>query len=196
MNATAATTKSRPIESGDPMPFGKHKGIPINEVPGDYLAWAIKNMDCCNPDHDRYWSEFTATLESLVGSQTRDTSRPKVLPIGVLCARLKERGITLWVEGKKLVASETPDAELQQSIQAHANVLIQVLTCAVGNSKVGLSRSAFGLEIRRLVKTWYRGMSQKFHPDMGGSEAAQIAANECYGSLMQTLETWERYKDD
>lgn len=27
------------------MPFGKHKGQPITEVPGQWLEWAVENLD-------------------------------------------------------------------------------------------------------------------------------------------------------
>lgn len=28
---------------GETMPFGKYKGKPLGEVPGDYLEWVLKN---------------------------------------------------------------------------------------------------------------------------------------------------------
>lgn len=33
-----------------PMPWGKHKGVPINRVPRDYLVWAINNADAMRPE--------------------------------------------------------------------------------------------------------------------------------------------------
>lgn len=31
------------------MPFGKHKGTPINELPGDYIIWALNNLKEMDP---------------------------------------------------------------------------------------------------------------------------------------------------
>lgn len=31
------------------MPFGKHKDLPLNEVPEDYLRWVLGNCDRINP---------------------------------------------------------------------------------------------------------------------------------------------------
>jgi uncharacterized protein (DUF3820 family) len=33
--------QGRPINV---MPFGKHKGAPIGELPGDYLNWVLENL--------------------------------------------------------------------------------------------------------------------------------------------------------
>ncbi|MCY1465055.1 hypothetical protein D9M71_831560 [compost metagenome] len=32
------------------MPFGKHKGAKLCNLPKDYVSWALKNMDALNPD--------------------------------------------------------------------------------------------------------------------------------------------------
>jgi hypothetical protein len=194
LNAMAAAKKSRPISPDHPIPFGKHKGIPIDEVPGDYLVWALKNMDCCDPDHEKFWPEFTATLESLVGPQDRGTPAPRTLSLGQLCERLRELKITVWLENNKLVTSRTPEPEIKDAIKAHASAFAAVLGCAAGNSNVGLTRSAFIEDVRKLVKSWYRSLSQKFHPDVGGTEEAQKAANECYASFQELLNEWEKYK--
>lgn len=35
-------------------PFGKHKGMPLNQVPSAYLNWAMENSKSLNPDHKDY----------------------------------------------------------------------------------------------------------------------------------------------
>ena len=47
------------------------------------------------------------------------------------------------------------------------------------------------VDARGLVKSWYRHASTKYHPDHGGSNAAQIVVNDCYESLMKGLERLE-----
>ncbi len=31
------------------MPFDKHRGVPVSEVPADYLVWCLENMDSLRP---------------------------------------------------------------------------------------------------------------------------------------------------
>ena len=51
--------------SGYAMPWGKHKGKPIDEVPADYLEWAIKNASNIN---DTLRAEIERQLGLLPGS--------------------------------------------------------------------------------------------------------------------------------
>lgn len=44
------------------MPFGKHKGKPLTEVPADYWAWALDNMNSLNENHDDYDPDFAASV--------------------------------------------------------------------------------------------------------------------------------------
>jgi exodeoxyribonuclease X len=31
------------------MPFGKHKGEPIEDLPSDYIEWALRELDSLRP---------------------------------------------------------------------------------------------------------------------------------------------------
>jgi DNA polymerase III epsilon subunit-like protein len=44
------------------MPFGKHKGKKLTEVPADYWAWALDNMNSLNENHDDYDADFAASV--------------------------------------------------------------------------------------------------------------------------------------
>jgi hypothetical protein len=46
----------------DTMPFGKHKGKPLESVPLDYWMWALENMDSLNEDKDNYDPDFAASV--------------------------------------------------------------------------------------------------------------------------------------
>ena len=46
----------------DPMPFGKHKGEAIDNVPLSYFQWALKNMDSLKEDADNFDPDFAATI--------------------------------------------------------------------------------------------------------------------------------------
>ena len=47
------------------MPFGKHKGVPMRDVPRSYMEWALGNMDAL--DNDLRWS-----MEKVLGQEERD----------------------------------------------------------------------------------------------------------------------------
>lgn len=38
------------------------------------------------------------------------------------------------------------------------------------------------------LKAWYRRMTQRHHPDHGGSDAAQAIINDCYESLRELID--------
>ena len=46
-------------------PFGKHKGLPIENVPQDYIEWAIQNIDSLNEDSDKFDPRLGKTIEVL-----------------------------------------------------------------------------------------------------------------------------------
>lgn len=43
-------------------PFGKHKGVPMDEVPTSYLEWCVANMDTLNEESDSFDPDFTAAV--------------------------------------------------------------------------------------------------------------------------------------
>lgn len=46
------------------MPFGKHKGLPIKEVPHSYWDWAMKNTDMFNEEADNYDPDLAASVSA------------------------------------------------------------------------------------------------------------------------------------
>jgi hypothetical protein len=189
--ATLDRGKSKPIGVDDYMPFGKHKGMIVKDVPPDYLRWALKSADLCNPDHDRYWPELRETFEGLVGPHA--PVRPACLPIAVFCARLRAEGITLAIRDSELVASEELTGELLESLKAHANLIGAVLLIGQDTRTIatGAARAGQAAELKGLVKRWYNAMSQRFHPDAGGRDEHQVAINAGFNSLKEMIAKWE-----
>jgi len=65
-----------PVQS---LPFGKHKGVPISDVPRDYLVWCAENITSSGP-----WLMVTAELER------RDVCRTKpATPVSAAVAKKK-----------------------------------------------------------------------------------------------------------
>lgn len=64
------------ISEDDPMPFGKHRGTVIKDVPRDYLLWAVDKADFCNPDHSRYWEDLHKIFYKVLYGKDLDTPPP------------------------------------------------------------------------------------------------------------------------
>jgi len=47
------TPRQPALKDTDPMPFGKHKGIPMQDVPASYLAW-LWGQHCNNIEVSNY----------------------------------------------------------------------------------------------------------------------------------------------
>lgn len=45
------------------MPFGKHKGTPLEEVPSSYMQWALANVDRLNPEDDNYDEDLVISIQ-------------------------------------------------------------------------------------------------------------------------------------
>lgn len=50
-------------------PFGKHKGVAIEQVPESYLNWAIMNMDMFNEEHDNFDADLAFTVSQVMESR-------------------------------------------------------------------------------------------------------------------------------
>ena len=48
------------------MPFGKHKGKKLDDVPLDYWQWAFANLDSLNEDKDEFDRDFAASATKAV----------------------------------------------------------------------------------------------------------------------------------
>ena len=48
------------------MPFGKHKGAKLTEVPVSYWHWAVANMDSLNEKNPAYDKDFASSVDSAI----------------------------------------------------------------------------------------------------------------------------------
>jgi hypothetical protein len=179
------------------MPYGIHKGVPIDQVPPDYLGWCLRSMDACDPDHERFWPEFRVAIVSVIGEPGPNAERPRVLSIRSLCERLATQGIKLQAKAGELVTSETvTDTELRNALRVHRAILLSLVAIVESRSAGnGSAKLLWAADLRCRVKAWYGRMSRQFHPDTGGSPQGQTAVNQCYRSLMAVLQEWEVTRD-
>lgn len=150
--------------SADVMPWGKHKGKPLGEVPRDYLEWAVRNADAMRP-------ELRAAIELELGMLPNLMAPPPedATPEEKIIRDLK----SAWAKDQARVKElERRVAEIEAELR-------------VARKDRPSDLDAF----RRVVKQWFAAMSRKFHPDMGGSAAHQVVVNLCYQDLIRRLET-------
>lgn len=51
----------------DRMPFGKHKGELMTDIPKSYWMWCVKNMDSLNEDADNFDPDLAASIHKALG---------------------------------------------------------------------------------------------------------------------------------
>jgi DNA polymerase III epsilon subunit-like protein len=50
------------------MPFGKHKGVPMSEIPHGYWKWAMEKTDWFNEEADNYDPDLAASISLALGN--------------------------------------------------------------------------------------------------------------------------------
>lgn len=146
------------------MPWGKHKGKLLSEVPPDYLRWALKNADSMS-------SVLRGEIERVLGilSQTNGsaTTRPRH---------------ETEVDRHRVLALEQDVINLRKQID-HLQAELK------DAQKFKMSDSVL---FRRIIKQWFGAMSRKFHPDLGGDVTKQTVLNQCHSDIIRRLEECER----
>lgn len=55
------------------MPFGKHKGKLLTQIPLDYWNWALENMDSLNENAENYDKDFALSVEKALEEMLSDS---------------------------------------------------------------------------------------------------------------------------
>jgi Putative quorum-sensing-regulated virulence factor len=186
---TPTPGRARPIDPSAPMPWGKHKGVPIAQVPRDYLVWCLQNTDACNPAHERYWPEFRAALEAMIGPGAPPPP-PPVPSLQACLSLLAARGHRCEADGDGFVIEPEPSSDLAAALRVHGTAFLAMLRlCGPAEPEAPLDR------VRAKVRVWYRSLSTRYHPDRGGSDVQQLVVNEAYRDLLKILDELEGSQD-
>lgn len=154
------------------MPWGKHKGTPLDKVPRDYLTWAIHNADAMRPE---LRLEIEKTLGLLPGSTGPPPEKPSEVKPDPDASPEEKRQI------KDLKSGWSKDQARIRELEKENRELRAEL--AVSRKDKPTDHESF----RRILKQWFGAMSRKFHPDMGGSAEKQTVLNLCYQDLTRRL---------
>ena len=58
-----------PIDDNYPFPFGKHRGMPIGNMPAAYLIWAYENIKDLQPNIREYIKGVESVLRKEIAQQ-------------------------------------------------------------------------------------------------------------------------------
>jgi hypothetical protein len=175
------------------MPFGQHKGKPIDQVDPSYLIWALQHTNLCNPAHPNYRPELRAVFESIVGPVAWVSSpdgNGDIDSLSRLCSRMAAAGVRISLTGGKVVIhdADSVDKSIRDSIEKHREPLAKLLSCSLGTRSGSVKLQWIG-ELRGRLKGLYNRMTRRHHPDLaGGSDAAQAVVNEYHKAMMAILE--------
>lgn len=181
----------RPIDEYDQMPFGKYKGVLINDVPTDYLRWAVGNSSYCDPQSDQHWPELHELFAKILVNKD---GAPPVMKLVDFCVELRRRGIKVQANNGTVTTSEPIDENLRTSFlanRAYLNAVISIVD-APAPRRGGSIKTIMAGEVRTIIRDWYRKIVIRFHPDRGGTQEAMNAIATSYGELRDALAEWEK----
>lgn len=189
----------------DVMPFGKHRGTPIKDVPKSYLQWILANVETIEPalkaKIEARLNIQPATLPLAVEEPEPDPASPQAKS-ALAAANLEIERLKLEIQSLARVVN-SGEAELRRVRRdwlddklrlKNKDVEIARLKAALDSQPRRFGRDGGASEFRRIVKQWYGAISRKYHPDMGGSAANQTVVNVCYRDLIERLEQMEKSK--
>lgn len=131
---------SKPIS----LTFGKYKGIPVNEIPEDYLIWAIRNLD------KPIWLDIVAQelVTRGIGSRSPATKTHK--------ARISvtHKGLTSVIELPSLLTATgvepiLPTTDIKQQVGPNAGTVLDLSTDVVWLGTEDTFTSLSGFEVVR-----------------------------------------------
>lgn len=171
---------ARAVGSYSTMPWGKHKGTPLKDVPRDYLLWVLREADKAAP-------ELKAEIQQVLDAD--DSNRP--LFSGDDSGDPQAEEIAHWQAryfeaDKRAKAAEAKALEFKRQASAVRDNRVRELEALLRAATQ--DRPTDADKFRRIIKRWYGAMSRKYHPDLGGSAERQTVVNDCYRGLAQLIE--------
>ena len=164
------------------MPFGKHRGERISEIPADYLRWVLNSCDIASP-------ELKGQIRAHLGG-----SGPAASPFGST-----SRKPSSW--DTPVTGGYVPPSPPAPPAAPHRTPAPVCTECGVGgfldrNGRCGICGSSPSAEklsrvqqtLRDAVNRWRRDMARKHHPDVGGSLDLMVSTNTAADDLLVAID--------
>jgi hypothetical protein len=156
-------------------PWGKHKGKPLRCIPCQFFEWLRSDKGI---PEEEFEPEVAAAIRTeyqmrKCGSPNRVPPEPFEPP-----PRPQE---TLRDEVLREVIAER-DAALRALSTARLEARLAELKLAKSNGE-----SLPKADLKDRAKQWMRHMTQRFHPDQGGTNEQQVVVNLAYEKLKEVL---------
>lgn len=144
--------------------FGKYKGKDISIIPQEYLTWVLDNIDLSEKGSLRMAIMERVGLDLHAQIARLQEEKETILTTHPYVMRLKKDLDVLQRENSRLIR------EVQ---------VLSTQTAAPGQfTRQGVEGD---------VKTWYRNLATKYHPDRGGTNEAMSALNDANDRLRRQL---------
>lgn len=157
--ATASGTTAGPDML---MPWGKHKGVALKDIPRDYLKWILRSADVATPG-------LKDAVRAVLGQQA------PAPPLG---------DPPHWSPAK---GAEWPGNYSDEKRRILNDLFAARAEVDWLKNELANRREMEAGALRVLIRRWYGAMSRQYHPDAGGSAEKQAVVNVCYGELMNML---------
>lgn len=141
------------------MPWGKHRGVPLDQIDKGYLKWVLAKADYASQD-------LREVIAQVLGEPLLPLADPATAPTPA------------WVE--KDTAAKWRDRHTE-AVKALAEAKAELALARK-------DRPSDAESFRRMLKQTYAAMSRKYHPDTGGSAEKQQVVNEFYRNLIAKLQ--------
>ena len=171
------------------MPWGKHKGVPLADVPEDYLNWILKNAENMSP-------ELRAQIEQ--AQAARAAARPPPVP-----RRPAPITVMPWGKHKGMLFSDVPKGYLDWVLD-NANIEDDELRSAIERERTIKRQAVANVDARLATETAAnrRSMGQRFGRLSSQLRLPQIATGlrralpfvSAIGTIGNTMEVAETAK--
>lgn len=150
------------------MPFGKHKGDDVQDLPDDYVKWFATKTDIRGPVASAVQAEYRRRFGSLSPNATRDEE----------IAYLRDENRVLQDESEELWNENS-------LLRAEANALRKKIGVTKLDRVVGTAHTMDAA--RKIIEAGYRALCLKNHPDVGGDTRAMMAINAAVEALRDSV---------
>lgn len=150
------------------MPFGKYRGVELEDIPISYLKWVLRTVPLTS-------QRLREEMEELAGEEA--TAEPEPSSAGSW-GRLKATSYTVPPRPAPRCKSCGVDGFLDCTGRCGV--------CASDPAGEWIEKAK--VRLRDAINKWRRSMAAKYHPDRGGDELIMSGINDAGDALIRCIE--------